>query len=68
LQVVKPRPLQAASIPGLLGIFQNVRGPVIFSELILEYLNEVLSTFLCFIKCGVIEVGKSKKSMCQGMA
>lgn len=56
---MKPRPLQAASIPGLLGIFQNVRGPVIFSELILECLKfdyEVLSTFLCFVKCGVIEV------------
>lgn len=24
-QAVKPRPLQAASIPGMLGLFQNVR-------------------------------------------
>lgn len=30
LQVVKPRQLQAASIPGLLGMFQNVSGSTNF--------------------------------------
>lgn len=41
MQIVKPRPVQAASIPGMLGMFQNV-------WLILYKALKYISLFLVF--------------------
>lgn len=42
-QAVKPRPLQAASIPGMLGLFQNVRMTLYSLELSFEQLMKLSS-------------------------